>query len=176
MATMKEKNNQVIDQVNTHSDKINTVQDEIRSKSSVPSTIATKNSANSSITTKTTREIELEKMVASLKNQCHQLKTNRENGGGRGRGGRDRGRGRFGRSGRGEPGTGDGREYRYTLNDGRTTKFYDNKNMCHTHGWDIADGHTSATCRFPDKNHEFDVTADVPKGACGLYKRLSHKS
>ena len=61
MATMKEKNNQVINQVNTHSDKLSTVQDEIRSKSSVPSTVATENSANSSITTKSTREIELEK-------------------------------------------------------------------------------------------------------------------
>ena len=32
------------------------------------------------------------------------------------------------------------------------------------------------TCRFPDKNHEFDAPADDPKGACGLYKRLSHKA
>ena len=91
MATMKEKNNQVIDQVNTHSDKLSDVQDEIRTKSSVPSIVATDNSANSSIVTKTTREIELEKMVASLKNQCNQLKTNRDNDGGRGRGGRGRG-------------------------------------------------------------------------------------
>ena len=68
METIKEKNNQVIDQVNNHSDKLSSKQDEIRSKTLVPSSVATNNSANSSLTTKSAREIELEKMVSSLKN------------------------------------------------------------------------------------------------------------
>ena len=59
METIIEKNNPVIDQVNTHSDKLSSVQDEIRSKIPVPSTVATDNSANSSLTTKSAREIEL---------------------------------------------------------------------------------------------------------------------
>ena len=162
----------------THSNKLSSVQDEIRTKTTVPSTVATDNSVNSSLTTKSTREIELEKMIASLKNQCFQLKTNRDNGGSRGRGrnGRGRGRGQFNQRGRGEKGIKDCREYCETIDDGRTMKFYDNKNMCHTHGWDIADSHTSLTCNYPDKNHEFDATADDPKGACELYKRLSHKT
>ena len=178
LETMKENNNQVIDQVNTHSDKLSSIQDKIRSKTPVPSTVATNNSANSSLTMKSTCEIELEKMLASLTNQCHQLKTNRDNSGGRGRGcnGRGRGRGRYNRRGRGERGTKDCPKWRESCNDGRTTKFYNNKNMCHTHGWDISDNHTSATCSYPDKNHEFDATADDPKGACELYKRLSHKT
>ena len=176
--TMKEKNNQVIDQVNTHSDKLSIVQDKIRSKTPIPGTVATDNSDNSSLTTKSTREIELKKLVSSLKNQCQQLKTNCDNGGGQGRGrnGRGRGRGRFNRRGHREKGIKDRLKYCETLDNGRTTKYNDNKNMCHTNGWDIADGHTSETCRFPNKNHEFDATANNPKGACGLYKRLSHKA
>ena len=176
LETMKENNNQVIDQVNTHSDKLSSIQDEIQFKTPIPSTVATNNSANSSLTTKSIREIELEKMVSSLKNQCHQLKTNRNNGGGCGRDGRGGGQGRYNRRGCGEKGIKDHRKWRESRDNGRTLKFYDNKNMCHTHGWDIVDSHTSATCSFPNKNHEFDATADDPKGACGLYKHLSHKA
>lgn len=60
----------------THSNKISIIQDEIRSKTSIPIAAVT-NIANSSIKTKTDREKEIECQLVSLKNQVQQLKNNR---------------------------------------------------------------------------------------------------
>ena len=61
--------------------------------------------------------------------------------------------------------------------DGRTEKQHkNNKNCCHTHGWDVCDGHDSARCYRPDKFHDATATNDNFKGGCDLYRRLSHKS
>ena len=35
---------------------------------------------------------------------------------------------------------------------------------CHTHGYDVADGHTSMTCRNPGPNHQYMATRENPMG------------
>ena len=37
-------------------------------------------------------------------------------------------------------------------------KRYNNWNYCFTHGFDVGNGHTSATCRFPNWNHNYNAT------------------
>ena len=99
-------------------------------------------------------------------------------GGGDARGrGRDRGRGR-GRGGRtprvprpprpyGILGAYSDTDKRLTrVDDGRLEKFYQNQDYCHTHWWDVSEGHTSATCMYPDMCHESTATAENPMGGC----------
>ena len=38
-----------------------------------------------------------------------------------------------------------------------------NNNYCSTHGYDVANNHTSGTCRFPGPNHNRKHTGDNPK-------------
>ena len=57
--------------------------------------------------------------------------------------------------------------------DARTVKKYSNTNVCHTHGYDVDNDHTSTTCKWPDKHHNYTATKADPKGACALYKRLN---
>ena len=40
----------------------------------------------------------------------------------------------------------------------RTTRFYKNNNYCWSHGYDIGNGHTSATCKHPKEGHKREAT------------------
>ena len=56
--------------------------------------------------------------------------------------------------------------------DRRTENKCNNKNYCHTHGYECVDGHDSAHCMWPEKGHKPCATAENPMGGCLLYKRL----
>lgn len=56
--------------------------------------------------------------------------------------------------------------------DDRTSKHFKNKGYCHTHGYDVADDHTSKLCNYPDSHHDFTATRANIKSGCQLYKRL----
>ena len=58
------------------------------------------------------------------------------------------------------------------IDDGRLVKFYQDQNCCHTYGCDVAEGHSSATCIYPDMCHEILATAENPMDECLLYKRI----
>ena len=61
-------------------------------------------------------------------------------------------------------------------NKGKKTekKYKNNCNSCHTHGYDVADNHTSKTCKTPGPNHDREHTGDNPKpGASQKDKQFS---
>ena len=61
-------------------------------------------------------------------------------------------------------------------NKGKKTekKYKNNCNSCHTHGYDIADNHTSKTCKTPGPNHDVEHIGDNPKpGASTKDKQFS---
>ena len=43
-------------------------------------------------------------------------------------------------------------------------KRFNNWNYCFTHGFDVADGHTSATCLYPSWNHNWNATRNNTMG------------
>ena len=52
------------------------------------------------------------------------------------------------------------------------TKYFANWNYCWTHGYDVADNHTSATCPKPAANHQFMATR---QNTLGGSKKAMHK-
>ena len=140
---------------------------------SIPGTIQTISTTASELAEVRAETVALRALVAELK-----ASKNMNGRGGRGgRGGRNNAgeRPRFRPSGvLGPYGTNDTRTTR--VDDGRTTKKFENQNCCHNHGWDVHHTHTSATCMFPDKFHEKTATDGDHKNGCDLYKRLSHKA
>jgi hypothetical protein len=50
-------------------------------------------------------------------------------------------------------------------------RFY-NKNYCHTHGYHVADVHTSATCKYPKQDHKAEATRDNTMGGSQANKEL----
>ena len=53
-------------------------------------------------------------------------------------------------------------------------KRFENMNYCHTHGGDVDDGHTSATCTRPGHYHNYYATRDNTMGGSisGLHKTI----
>ena len=85
--------------------------------------------------------------------------------------GRGRGAGRWGGVVGGGKGCGVGRGV-IVGGRGRTVRMYNNKNYCHTHGYNIHDAHGSETCNTPGIGHQYDVTLVDIKGESQRNKNL----
>jgi hypothetical protein len=92
-----------------------------------------------------------EQMTTMLKLQQQLAQANANNGGGGGGGG-GRGGGGRGDGGRGRGGGGRGTS---------TKKWYNNMNYCWSHGYDVAESHTGATCMYPKTGHKVNATREV---------------
>ena len=106
--------------------------------------------------------------IASLQSQLNAL-THRGSGGGDNDAG-------TGNGGGGKFGGGDGNStgfptltnirYQFYFNVEPERKVYDNNNYWHTHGYHIADNHTSATCKNKKERHQTSATRTNIMGGC----------